>query len=175
MTSAKLQSILNLFFVFALVFGSCAQKKIYVVRHAEKLISASDDPGLSDSGIQRSNILRDSLGGKNITCIYTSQYIRTKQTAEPLSHALNLNVEAIPAEQPEALVSELKSLQRNESALVVAHSNTIPPLIKKLSGIEVDKISDHDYDDIYIITIQKPFLRREKYGLEIINFGTVTQ
>lgn len=157
-----------------IAFCSCTHQKFYFVRHAEKVHNTSADPGLSPLGIQRSYILRDSFLKRPITYIYTSQYTRTIQTAEPLSNALKLDVKVIPAEQQQILISELRNLKKNQTALVVAHSNTIPLLIKQLCGIEINKIDDYDYDDIFIITLKQRILGRNKFALEIINYGTPT-
>src|SRR5687768_18556181 len=57
---------------------------VFVVRHAEKEDEPKQDPPLKKEGVTRSQELARLLAGANIKAIYTSQFARTKLTAEPL-------------------------------------------------------------------------------------------
>ena len=57
---------------------------LILVRHAEK-VDDSRDPELSDMGKQRAEKLAQVLGSQSIDAIYSTDYIRTKDTCAPVS------------------------------------------------------------------------------------------
>src|SRR5262245_52662771 len=88
-----------LFSAISLAFFSCSHS-VYVVRHAEKISSTdsaakmmANDPPLSEAGKVRALVLKDELKGKHIKHIYSTNTLRTRSTAEPLSQATKINIE----------------------------------------------------------------------------------
>src|SRR5215471_8592356 len=88
---------LLLFSAIALALLSCSHT-VYIVRHAEKISSTdsaakmmANDPPLSEAGKVRALVLRDELKKKNIQHIYSTNTVRTKSTAEPLSQSTKIN------------------------------------------------------------------------------------
>jgi broad specificity phosphatase PhoE len=78
--------------VFLMV--SCKTTTYYVVRHAEKETSntmASDVP-LSEAGRQRAIALKELLQNESIQHIYSTDFLRTRQTAQPLADAKNISI-----------------------------------------------------------------------------------
>src|SRR5512141_2573171 len=76
------------------------QTTVILVRHAEKAVSNSamtSDVPLSETGTARARELARGLGAVHIDAIYTPQYLRTKQTAEPLAKALGIDAVAVNA------------------------------------------------------------------------------
>ncbi|MCF8239200.1 MAG: histidine phosphatase family protein [Saprospiraceae bacterium] len=137
------------------LFVSCSTTDIYLVRHAEK-VDDSRDPALTAAGHQRANDLRDALIGKGISDIYCSDFLRTRQTGQPLATALNKNMILYSMDTVLQLAPILRSLQEKR-VLVVGHSNTTPALIKALTGVEI-KIEHADYDNLFLVqVIRHPF------------------
>ena len=64
--------------------------KIYLVRHAEK--ETGPNPVLTARGIERAEALRDLLKDSSITEIYSTDYKRTIQTANPLAEHLAMEI-----------------------------------------------------------------------------------
>jgi broad specificity phosphatase PhoE len=137
---------------------------VYLVRHAEKEATPPADPPLSEAGQARAKSLVRILGKAGIKTIYTSQFARTKQTAEPLAQALGLTNTVVPVSMDTTMKNELapqylkdmvERIQANagESALIVGHSNTLPALIKALGGDVVPTIPEADYDNLFIVTV----------------------
>src|SRR5688500_10878370 len=87
-------------FVLIFLLVSCSSRTIYIVRHAEK-VAASDttvkmnasDPPLSEAGKVRAIVLREELENKKIRHIFSSNYIRTISTAQPLVEATGVQLE----------------------------------------------------------------------------------
>src|SRR5918993_5293242 len=63
---------------------------VFLVRHAERADAPREDPPLLETGTARAQSLARILGKSGIKAIYTSQYLRTKATAEPLAKQLGI-------------------------------------------------------------------------------------
>lgn len=170
-------------FVLASVFLVAPQEEfkpitVYLVRHAERADEPRQDPPLTEKGTLRSQELARMLSNANIKAIITSQYLRTKQTAEPLAKQANVAVTSISlslspsnprmiSEQSTAEVTN-KILERGgESVLVVGHSNSIPDVIKMLGGDVSPAIDEKKFDDLFVVTVYakgKAKVAHMKYG-----------
>lgn len=118
------------------------------------------------------------LANAGIKAIYTSQFARTKQTAEPLATKLGLTVAPIslksnpnnPRQIAEESTTEVvnKILESpGENVLLVGHSNSIPDVIKMLGGDLVPAIDERKFDDLFVVTIYakgKAKVTQIKYG-----------
>jgi phosphohistidine phosphatase SixA len=163
--------------------GEFKATTVFLIRHAEKAEGAAmgamtQDPPLSESGKARSQELARMLGGAGIKAIYTSQYLRTKQTAEPLAAQLGLTATAIPLkmsasnprEVSEQSIAEItnKIYERpGDAVLIIGHSNTVPEVIKMLGGDVVPKIDEKKFDDLFVVTVYgkgKAKVVQMKYG-----------
>ena len=135
---------------------------------------------MKKEGVARSQELARMLGNAGIKTIYTSQFARTKQTAEPLATKLGLTVASIslksnptnPRLIAEESTSEVvnKIMERpGENVLVIGHSNSIPDVIKMLGGDVVPTIDERKFDDLFIVTVYakgKARVTHMKYGVE---------
>lgn len=154
-----------------IVFSACSTTDIYLVRHAEK-VDESRDPPLTTEGKQRAKDLKATLIDKGITDIYSSDYLRTRQTGQPLADALGRNMILYTTDTVLQLVPILQSLH-GKHVLVVGHSNTTPALIKALSGVEI-KIDHADFDNLFLVQIiRNPFGTQTKFTWS--NFGAPTE
>ena len=141
-----------------------AQEAIFIVRHAEKADDSANSP-LSAEGEARARALARQLRDVGVGAIYSTGFIRTLKTAEPLARALGLEVITEPAhelrplmnaERPlerylTELVARLGRLHADEVVLVVGHSNTIPALLKALGHPEPITIASEEYDNVFLI------------------------
>ena len=153
---------------------------VFLIRHAEREEEPRQDPPLSQQGTARSQALARLLSSAGIKAIFTSQYTRTKQTAEPLATKLGLTVTPLtlklnpsnPRQIAEESTAEVtnKILERaGQSVLVVGHSNSIPDVIKMLGGDVVPTIDERKHDDLFIVTVYakgKAKVTQLKYGAE---------
>lgn len=151
-----------------------APKTIYLVRHAEK--QKGDDPDLTAAGWERAEELSTILSDKGLTRIYSSDYRRTKQTAEPIAAATGLPVYDYDARDLPALALRLKA--ECGVCLVVGHSNTTPDLAALLGGdpgTPIDEASE--YDRLYVIVMNYPSSdngqNEPQVRSEILRYGTL--
>ena len=157
----KKNSVLCCFLVGLALSSSFSQSTVFIVRHAEKA-DDTKDAELSEAGRARAQALANILRDSKISAVYTTQFKRTQQTAAPLAKALGLTLTALPAENQAALVAKLRASTGN--SLVVGHGNTIPDVIKALGISDPVKISDSDYDNLFVIVLgDKPYLIRLHY------------
>ncbi len=120
---------------------------LYLVRHAEKVEDGSRDPVLKKEGIQRADQLKDLLLDRDIATIYSSDYQRTRSTAQPLAKELNKDISLYNPRDLEALVNLLVS--RKETALIVGHSNSTPSLANLILGQDIfEQFEESQYDQI---------------------------
>ena len=137
---------------------------VFLVRHAEKADVPGQNPPLSEAGRQRAEALGRLLQSAGVRGIYTSQFLRTRQTAEPLAKRLGLmpiSVSlSVKSSNPREVSDEsLRELTRRvgahagEAVLIVGHSNSIPEVIRMLGGDAVTKIDESRFDDLFVVTI----------------------
>lgn len=138
---------------------------VLLIRHAEKeTSSSSDDPPLSEAGKARAQSLIHVAGKSGIKAIYTTKYLRTRQTAEPLAKHLGLTSIAMPIKMdgsnpPKISQQSLKEItgkileHSGQTVLIVGHSNTVPDIIKALGVDGPPSIDEKEFDDLFIVTI----------------------
>ncbi|MEO5912371.1 MAG: histidine phosphatase family protein [Pelobium sp.] len=160
-----------LLLLLALNIQSFAQKatKIWVVRHGEKETSDPKnlDPALTAIGNQRANALKALLSKEKISYIFSTPYNRTKQTALPTANNRLVEVQTYNGANSNAFAEKIKALPAGKNILIVAHSNTVLPIVKAL-GAETDlkNLSEDDYDFIFELRIkgEKVKLKVHRYG-----------
>lgn len=140
-----------------------ADSTIYLVRHAEKVISKTDkNPKLTQIGEFRAQNIAKLLSSAGVTKIFSTDYDRTMQTAKPLADYQSIEITQYDAKNLEAFADQLKKLEG--TIFVVGHSNTTPQLTQLLSGVEINKMEEDEYDDVYqvIKTQNKTIVNRLK-------------
>ena len=150
--------------LFMLIFGihvaSFAQNEdpmftIYLVRHAEKELSADNpkDPPLTPCGEQRAASLEVFLSQVQLDAIYSSDYTRTRNTAQPVAKNRNMETRLYDPKKLEEFAKVL--IERGENTLVVGHSNSTPVLAGLLIGEKLEPIDESIYNRIYQVVIHK--------------------
>jgi len=151
------------------VWASAAQAEttVVLVRHAEKEASESSDPPLSEAGRRRAAALSHALGETPLEAVYITQYRRTRETVQPTAAEHELTPIQREAADVEATASAILREHAGARVLVCGHSNTVPDLIRAL-GVETDlTLSEEEYDDLFIVTIDDEgdaSLLRLQYG-----------
>jgi broad specificity phosphatase PhoE len=131
---------------------------VIVVRHAEKASAADKDPPLSERGQARARMLASMLASARVTRLVATKYQRTQQTLAPLASRLSLPVEVRAADDPAALVSELRGGADGSVTVVASHSNVVPRLVRdlggaKLRGVEGDQLPEDDYSRVVVVAM----------------------
>jgi broad specificity phosphatase PhoE len=133
---------------------------VFVVRHAERASATDRDSPLSEAGRERARDLAEVLADAGVDAVYTSQYIRTRDTAAPLAERLGLPITVHPVENAEASSRELATRVLAEHAggtvLIVGHSNTVPLIVEALGGTDVGPLEDSVYERLFIVVVRAP-------------------
>lgn len=145
----------------ALPMTAIAQSSIVVVvvRHAEKASDDLRDPSLSEAGQARAQALAKALEHTSLDAAYSTQYRRTRLTAEPAAKAAGLEVQVRPIDGSNAatyaadLARDLRALPAGSTALVVGHSNTVPDLVQAISGQAAAPMPETEFDRYTVITL----------------------
>lgn len=121
-------------------------------RHAEK----SELGGLSKQGIERAKRLAFMLQDIKIDAVYSTDYLRTKQTATPTTKQHQLAIELYSSNQNliEDIQAILNDKQQAHTLLIIGHSNTIPQLIYALGGDALNDIDETDFSNLYLLQKQ---------------------
>ena len=152
--------VLSVFLVLTLPYVVNAQESdeiftIYLVRHAEKELSADNpkDPPLTKCGEQRAESLSTFFEAIDLDVIYSTEYQRTKDTAQPVAKKKEKGVEFY---DPQKLDDFAKLLIENgQDVLVVGHSNTTPVLAGLLVGEALVPFDESIYNRIYQVVLYK--------------------
>ena len=154
---------LPLFLYFVLLISchtACSQPKeglftIYLVRHAEKDVSDKNnsDPALTPCGVERAESLSTFFDQITLDKIYSSDYLRTRETAKPTAQSKGKELVFYNPGDLKSFSKEL--LEKQENALVVGHSNTTGILAGLLCDQEIGSFDESIYNRIYQVVINK--------------------
>jgi phosphohistidine phosphatase SixA len=142
-----------------LAWRTQATDTVIVLRHAEKVLGTIEDPPLTPEGERRALRLAEMLGSKDapvtpVSAIYVSDTRRSQQTAVPLAQALGLKPVIYGARDVASLLDQIKTHQRGRACVVIAHSDTVPDIVARLSRGKVRVAMRADeFDSIYVVTV----------------------
>lgn len=126
----------------------------YFIRHAEKdRTNPSDkDPHLTEVGHARANRWSAILGEVKFDAVYSTNYYRTKETAQPTATKNNLEISIYDPNNIDA--TSFIQDAKGKAVLIVGHSNTTPAFVNKILGRnKYEDIDDSNYGNLYIVTI----------------------
>ena len=120
---------------------------VYLVRHAEKQLDGSKDPALTQCGQHRASRLAEILANVKLEAVYSSEYSRTLDTAQPTAEQQKLKIIHYNPRELAGMAVTLKAQQRD--VLVVGHSDTTAVLAGLLVGEQLAAFDESIYDRIY--------------------------
>lgn len=143
-------------------FLTACSHTYYVVRHAEKAtpspgltMSTPNDPPLSAAGEQRAQALLNILKDKKVRVIFSTNTIRTRSTAEPLSRQTGVSIQTYGPRPDSAFIQQLKGVRTN--VLVVGHSNTVDEIVNGLCNETkvAGDLADSEYDNLFVVKYKR--------------------
>lgn len=148
-----------------LVNNALAQKTettIILLRHAEKDTIGGNDPILSAAGKARAEKLTTVFKDVKADEMYSTPYIRTKETLKPWAQLAKLEIKSYDPRNLKGFAEELK-LVKGKTLVVAGHSNTTPALVNFLLGQEKYKaLDDNVYSKIWVLTLKEDGTITEK-------------
>lgn len=150
---------------------SCTETDIYIVRHAEKDTINASDPPLTDAGLQRAQDLAELLKDKNITKVFSTNFVRTRSTVKPAADQEGITAK-IYNDIPD--LQQMLSFGNKKNILIAGHSNTILDIARMLETSPVRQtIEDGDFDNLLIVTRTR-FLFWDNNKLKETTYGVPT-
>ena len=145
---------------------SISKTTIILVRHAEKE-KDSKDPNLTSAGQKRANDLMGILKNIKLDHVFSTEYNRTQQTAQPTAQSQDLVIEKYNPRALEEFGNMLLNEYQGKTILVVGHSNTTPTLLNFcMKEKVVESIDESDYKNLFIVNITQP--KEEKISKAIL-------
>ncbi len=143
---------------------------IYLVRHAEKVTTdpINKDPQLTEKGQKRALDLAKKLKKQKLSAIYSTDFQRTKSTAQPIADKIKQSVKIYDPKLLETFIETILQENKGKKMLIVGHSNTVLETIEAMGGKRpIEKISDNEYDFFFTVKISSNGLvevTTEHYG-----------
>jgi 2,3-bisphosphoglycerate-dependent phosphoglycerate mutase len=124
-----------------------------LVRHAETTGSGSN-PNLSGDGQARATRLSQMLEKVNLDAIYSTNFNRTMQTAQPSSVAKGISITTYDPFAADALIDQVLLSFPKGAVLVVGHSNTIPDMLNQMVGADMfPALGESEYDNLFVVHV----------------------
>lgn len=124
----------------------------WVVRHAEVEEEGGSDPHLSAGGTARAEGLAEELASQPVVAVFSTDYNRTRETAQPTATANGLSLDTshdpLTTELPEHIIAQ----HPEDLVLVVGHSNTVPTILEALGMAEPPEIEEDEFGDLWVLT-----------------------
>ncbi|MGR7814603.1 SixA phosphatase family protein [Lacinutrix undariae] len=126
----------------------------YFIRHAEKDRSdpQNKNPHLNNNGKLRAQNWNTVLSTIEFDAVYSTNYNRTKETAQPTATHNTLALTLYDPNKIDAV--HFMEQNKGKTVLIVGHSNTTPNFVNAIIGDEIyDLMSDKNNGNLYIITV----------------------
>jgi 2,3-bisphosphoglycerate-dependent phosphoglycerate mutase len=158
-------------FIAAIFITSCTTTKFFVVRHAEKETNTmTSDVPLSEMGRERALALKEILKNEKIGTVYSTNFIRSKSTAQPLAEAIGVTLQIYDPRDTTFINRIINTGNKDNEGnmLIVGHSNTVDDIVNKLMGrtMIAGDLPETQYGDLFIIK-----KKGKKYSFEKKRFG----
>ncbi len=132
---------------------------VILIRHAEKELGSIADPPLSAAGEERAQLLARMFGTTSapgrVEVIYVTPTLRSRMTAAPLAARLGLTPLVASDAEPRAFVRRLLHDHGGARVLVIGHADTLPDIVRLLSGQAVPPLGDQEYGTVYIVSVPR--------------------
>lgn len=128
----------------------------YLIRHAEKDRSdpTNRNPHLNTKGVERSERWNQILEHVKFDAVYSTNYFRTMETAQPIADKNKLTIKNYNPNDLDNELSQFLKETKGKTVLIVGHSNTTPSFVNAIIGKNTySDIDDSNNGNLYIVTI----------------------
>ncbi|MEZ4792097.1 MAG: phosphoglycerate mutase family protein [Gelidibacter sp.] len=108
---------------------------------------------MNADGLKRAKHWSTIFGNIHFDAVYSTDYHRTKETAQPTADKNNIPV-LIYQPQNNTVIEEILKNTKGKTVLIVGHSNTVPSFVNAVIGQKkYEDIDDSNNGNLYIVTI----------------------
>src|SRR5262249_6846373 len=130
-----------------------AQSTIFIVRHADRY-GTEPDPDITPEGQRQAAALAQLLADTKITHIYTTEAVRTQQTAAPTVKKFGVEPVIVNSETLNELIRKVRAtMKQGEATLIVGHRGSVPRIVEALTGKTVTPLEVGEYDRLQVVTL----------------------
>ncbi len=149
----KIRIVLTFFLMVGMSAAAQSLTTFILVRHAEKATNHPTDPDLSEKGRERALRLAELLASTSLEAVYSTPFMRSWQTAEPVALVKQLPVLRYEPFKDEVIEAMIKKHQ-GKTILLVGHSNTTPWTANLLLGKkELADFAESEYGTVLMVTV----------------------
>lgn len=124
-----------------------------LVRHAETT-GIGSNPSLNTEGQARAIELSRILDNVPLEAVFSTNFNRTMQTAEPTATDKALSIGDYDPFNLDPFVDATIDSHKEGIVLVVGHSNTTPSLLNVLVGANIySDLPESEYDNLFVVTV----------------------
>ncbi len=126
----------------------------YFIRHAEKdtTDAKNENPELTEAGRKRTQNWVKTFQDIDFNLIYSSDYKRTVNTAQPIAESKNKEVKFYNTEKLND--KDFQESTKNKTVLVVGHSDLNPEWVNYILGRKkYQDIDEKVYGSLFIVTV----------------------
>ncbi|MFN4204220.1 MAG: histidine phosphatase family protein [Tabrizicola sp.] len=123
---------------------------VVLVRHAER--GAGSDPALTPAGQARAALLARMLQDANLSAVFVTDTLRSRQTGAPSAQAAGLQPTHYAATDAAALAAAIRAGHAGRTVLVVAHSDTVDDIAAALGAPGLAELTDSQFDRLFVIS-----------------------
>lgn len=127
----------------------------YLIRHTEKVTTdkSNRDPELNSIGKEHALHWAETLKTVAFDAIYSTDYIRTQNTAAPIAQQQGLPI--LPYNPRILFNAEFQRATKGKTVLIVGHSNSTPAFVNAMLGKKkFTALSEDDYNSLFIVSKQ---------------------
>jgi len=140
---------------------SKAIRTVVLVRHADtNPMPGEQDPKLTDEGTLRAARLAEVLRDEPMGAVFVTRTARSFATGSPTADYNGIEPTVYAPTGYDDLRAKLVELPGGTSALVVAHSNTVPGIVKSLGGREMEELPEKDFGRLFVLVMSGETLVR---------------
>src|SRR5207344_2306678 len=99
-------------------------------------------PAITPTGEKQAEALGRTLAAADLKHIYTTEFIRTQQTAAPIARRAKVKPVIVKQDDFDGLIRQIRAtLKPGESTLVVGHRASVPRIVKALTGKHIEPLT----------------------------------
>ena len=125
----------------------------YLIRHTEKVTTdkSNRDPELNSIGKEHALHWAETLKTVAFDAIYSTDYIRTQNTAAPIAQQQGLPI--LPYNPRILFNDKFQLATKGKKVLIVGHSDTTPAFVNEILGKKkFNTLRDDDYNSLFIVS-----------------------
>ncbi len=151
---------------FAAGVGRSAQpggeiRTVFLVRHADTNPQPGEqDPSLTADGVVRASRLSEVLRDEPLGAVFVTRTARSFETGTPTAEFNGIEPTVYAPTGYGDLRAKLLAQPGGSSSLVVAHSNTVPGIVRELGGREMAELPEKEFDRLFVFLLRGETLLR---------------